>query len=102
MRKAWVLINDVIAGELKELSSKEYHFTYQTDYRGLPISLTMPTHTIHYEFNAFPTFFEGLLPEGIQLEAILRKYKLDKQDYFGQLIQVGNDMIGAITVKEIV
>ena len=51
-----------------------------------------------YRFKAFPSFFEGLLPEGPQLDALLRKAKLDKKDYFGQLLQVGNDLVGSVTV----
>jgi serine/threonine-protein kinase HipA len=35
------------------------------------------------------------------LEALLLKYKLDRKDYFGQLIQVGNDLVGAVTVHEV-
>ncbi|RYW70038.1 toxin HipA, partial [Legionella pneumophila] len=42
-----------------------------------------------------------LLPEGIMLEALLRKYKIDKNDYFGQLIIVGQDVVGAVTIEEI-
>ena len=62
----------------------------------------LPIKNSVYEFQEFPAFFEGLLPEGVQLEALLRKYKLDKDDYFGQLLQVGSDLIGAVTVEEMV
>ncbi len=34
------------------------------DYHGAPVSLTMPLANKIYEFNVFPPFFEGLLPEG--------------------------------------
>ena len=56
---------------------------------------------MNYVFPAFPAFFEGLLPEGMMLESLLRKFKLDHTDYFGQLIQVGHDLVGAVTVEEI-
>lgn len=101
MRKAQVLINQVVAGELVELSSSEYVFSYLENYQGHSVSLTMPITKLCYRFNNFPPFFEGLLPEGIQLEAMLRKYKLDKHDYFCQLLQVGHDLVGAITVVEV-
>ncbi|WP_156812382.1 HipA N-terminal domain-containing protein [Legionella tunisiensis] len=45
------------------------------------------------------SIFEGLLPEGIMLEALLRKYKIDRNDYFGQLILVGRDVVGAVTIE---
>ena len=53
-----------------------------------------------YDFDKFPPLFEGLLPEGIQLEALLRKHKVDKRDMFQQLILVGQDVVGSLTVKE--
>lgn len=54
----------------------------------------MPLINKTYEFESFPSFFEGLLPEGIMLEALLRKYKIDRNDYFAQLIKVGQDLVG--------
>lgn len=98
MKQARVFVNNVFAGVFEKLDEGTYRFKYITEYQGAPISLTMPVKQNIFEFKNFPAFFEGLLPEGNQLEALLRKYKLDKQDYFGQLIQVGNDLVGAITV----
>jgi len=40
------------------------------------------------------------LPEGFQLEALLRRKKLDRNDHFGQLLLVGGDTVGAVTVRE--
>jgi serine/threonine-protein kinase HipA len=101
MEKACVLVNGNKAGTLEKLENGKYKFIYNTDYKGAPISLTMPLINKIYEFDKFPSFFEGLLPEGIMLEALLRKYKLDKNDYFGQLIKVGRDVVGAVTIEEI-
>jgi len=99
MRKAQVLVNDVVAGILEELNSGNFRFSYQPNYSGPPVSLTMPIKNSSYEFDKFPPFFEGLLPEGVMLEALLRKYKLDKNDYFGQLLIVGKDVVGAVTIE---
>lgn len=101
MRQASVLVNSIEAGVLEELKGGKYKFTYRTDYNGAPVSLTMPLVNKSYEFDRFPPFFEGLLPEGIMLEALLRKYKLDRNDYFGQLIKVGQDLVGAVTIEGI-
>lgn len=101
MRKARIYVHKIEAGILEELGKDKYRFTYSDDYHGAPISLTMPVQKMVYEFKQFPPFFEGLLPEGIMLEALLRKYKIDRQDYFTQLITVGNDVIGAVTIEEI-
>ncbi|KTD58721.1 HipA protein [Legionella sainthelensi] len=101
MRKACISVNGIRAGILEELEGKKYQFTYLNDYQGAPVSLTMPLTNKVYNFDVFPPFFEGLLPEGIMLEALLRKYKIDKNDYFGQLILVGQDVVGAVTIEEL-
>lgn len=101
MRKAKVFMQDQLAGTLIEFEkNRRYRFSYLDNYDGLPISLTMPTAQKNYEFIGFPPFFDGLLPEGFQLEALLRKRKIDRDDLFGQLMIVGQDMVGAVTVVE--
>ncbi len=101
MRKAKVYVKEREAGTLTEVvQGKEYLFEYLEDYKGLEVSRTMPVKGKVYRFNYFPPFFDGLLPEGPQLEGLLKLKKIDKHDYFSQLVAVGNDMIGAVTVKE--
>jgi serine/threonine-protein kinase HipA len=97
---AYVYVNGIKAGTLEELEGRQYKFTYIANYQGAPVSLTMPLTNKVYDFDLFPPFFEGLLPEGVMLEALLRKYKIDKNDYFGQLIVVGQDVVGAVTIEE--
>nr|WP_272913373.1 HipA N-terminal domain-containing protein [Criblamydia sequanensis] len=63
------------------------------------ISLEMPTTKQVYEYDKFPPFFEGLLPEGMMLEGLLRHAKLDRDDLIGQLITVGKDLVGNVTVE---
>lgn len=100
MRKAKVFFNNILAGELIEKEKKQkYIFQYEENYQGQPISLTMPTDQKIYVFKKFPPFFEGLLPEGPMLEALLHLAKLDRDDYFGQLVTVGADMVGAVSVE---
>lgn len=101
MRQAKVYMNKTLAGILKEIPNDQYIFTYEKNYDGAPISLTMPIHKNIYEFKGFPPFFEGLLPEGFLLDGLLRKYKLDSSDYFGQLLIVGKDVVGAVSIEEI-
>lgn len=102
MRKVKVFVKGVEAGILTELiRGKEYVFEYFVGYEGLEISQTMPKKIKFYKFDKFPPFFEGLLPEGLQLEGLLKIKKIDKNDYFSQLIEVGDDMVGVVTVKEI-
>jgi serine/threonine-protein kinase HipA len=100
MRRARVFIHDTEAGALLE-EGGQYVFTYRESYQGPPLSLTMPVHIKEYRFSQFPPFFDGLLPEGIMLDALLRQNKIDRKDYFGQLLAVGRDLVGAVTIEEI-
>lgn len=101
MRKATVFINGIKAAELIEHNRKSYELNYEQDYQGHGISLTLPINKKSFAFNQFPTFFEGVLPEGMMLDSLLRTKKIDKDDYFSQLIIVGMDLVGHVTVKEI-
>lgn len=99
MRKVTVLVDRSVAGTLTEVEKgRKYRLEYRKDYAGEPVSLTMPVGQQVWEFDRFPPFFEGLLPEGFQLESLLRQLKIDRDDYFGQLLAVGRDMVGAVTV----
>lgn len=99
--KARVLVNGIPAGILEKINQHQYHFIYDTGYQGPPVSLTMPIKKLHYDFDQFPPFFEGLLPEGVMLESLLRMHKLDRNDYFSQLLKVGQDVVGAVTIEEL-
>ncbi|MCP5053743.1 MAG: toxin HipA [bacterium] len=102
MRKAEVFVQGSRAGILQEFEiGKSYTFAYNEGYAGFPVSLTMPVKQETYDFTSFPPFFEGLLPEGVQLEGLLRINKIDRYDFFSQLVSVGADMVGAVTVREV-
>lgn len=102
MRKAKVYNFGIPAGELIEVErGRKYKFVYFDGYNGSPVSLTMPVKQREYEFDQFPPFFDGLLPEGVQLEALIRQMKIDKNDFFSQLVHVGKDLVGSVTVEEI-
>ena len=101
MRQAEVIVDKQFAGILTEQNNKHYVFEYHDMYQGMPVSLTMPLAQKKFEYTRFPAFFDGLLPEGIMLSALLKLDKLDANDYFGQLMAVGNDLVGNISVREI-
>lgn len=77
-----------------------YRIKYLSDYTGKPISLALPIREEDYEFDSFPPFFDGVLPEGYQLDALLRRTKLDRADFFGQLLEIGADLVGNVTVEK--
>lgn len=98
-RRAEVYQQGKLAGYLEEQVGGSWQFAYLPDYNGLAVSLTMPKRTEPYCFGAFPPLFEGLLPEGLQLEALLRKHKVDRNDFFGQLMIVGEDLVGSLILR---
>jgi serine/threonine-protein kinase HipA len=101
MREALVLVHGRLAARFAELErGRAYRLTYESAYHGPPVSLTLPVMPEPYSFAVFPPFFDGLLPEGDQLEALLRQAKIDRDDAFGQLVTVGRDLVGAVTVEE--
>ena len=101
MRIAKVYMHNKLAGYLTEVEkNKKYKFSYDDNFKGNPISLTMPVEIKEFNFNSFPPFFDGLLPEGIQLDGLLRIKKIDKDDYFSQLMETGADLVGAVSVEE--
>ena len=102
MKSAKVFVHDQEAGALEENErGKIYTFRYHEHYSGPPVSLSMPTAKRDHRFAGFPPFFDGLLPEGHMLEALLKTRKIDRDDFFSQLIAVGADLVGAVSVYEV-
>lgn len=101
MKAANVYNFNQLAGVLRQLDDGEYEFVYDNDYDGPPISLTMPKKVPRHHYQHFPPFFDGLLPEGVMLEALLKQAKIDRHDYFGQLVTVGQDLVGSVTVEAV-
>ncbi len=99
MRKARVFNHGVYAGELLDNGDDSYEFIYDVDYKGPAISLTMPVAKQRFIYNQFPPFFDGLLPEGMLLEALLKNTKIDRNDLFSQIVTVGKDLVGSVTVE---
>ena len=100
MRKANIYMQGMLAAELtEEVAGKNYGLKYVPEYQGPPISLTLPIKSTEYRFEEFPPVLDGLLPEGNQLEGLLRHQKIDEGDYFSQLMAVGKELVGAMTVE---
>ncbi len=100
MKKAKIFVNGTFAGILEEIVlGRDYKFTYDDLYSGSSVSLLMPTNKKIYQFDRFPPFFEGVLPEGLRLEGLLKQAKIDRYDLMTQLITVGGDLVGNVTVE---
>jgi serine/threonine-protein kinase HipA len=101
MRVAVVFFQNTRAGFLVEIEKgTKYRFQYGADYEGPSISAGLPRNSEQFEFDRFPPFFDGLLPEGLMLESLLKGCKLDEDDLFGQLMETGQDLVGAVTLEE--
>ena len=57
-----------------------------------------PPHVDYDRLDTFPPAFDGLLPEGVLLDQLLAKHKLDRWDKWGQLLSVGQDLSGFVSV----
>lgn len=99
-RTGLVRVGKVPAAHLIEIErGRSYKIEYLREYSGRPISLTLPVQERVIVFDCFPPYFDGTLPEGYQLDALLRRTKLDRTDYMGQLLAVGADLVGNVTVE---
>ena len=77
----------------------EYNDNYINDPDASPISAIMPlSQKRFYSDRLFP-FFENLLPEGMLLEMVVAKLKIDRNNKFELLLHVGKDTVGAVTVR---
>ncbi len=99
LRRADIFQSGILAGYLQEEQDGGWFFEYVDGYEEIPISLTLPVRKEPYTFKVFPAVFDGLLPEGEQLEALLKKHKIDRNDCFKQLVTVGQDLVGSLSVR---
>ncbi len=77
-------------------------FEYSDDYRardGRPIARHLPDGLRVQGVTNLPSFFAGLLPEGVMQDAVVRQYQLSKDDLFSQLAICGYDAVGDITTR---
>ena len=92
-----VFVGSILAGALTRQSG-DYTFTYDSDYTGAPVFIGWPLHEPTKSWSSFPPAFDGLLPEGVLLEQLLVKHKLDSSDKWGQLAAVGKDLTGFLSI----
>lgn len=101
MRQGKVLINDIVAGILRE-TSEGYVFNYDEKYivreNAMPVCLAMPLRTETYKSKTLFAFFDGLIPEGWLLNIAERNWKLNRHDRMGLLLACCRDCIGNVSV----
>lgn len=89
-----VYLNDLLVGKLQ--GSDGVTFTYTSDAH--PISLSMPVTEAPYGDAATRNFFTNLFFENTQLDDVVAKHGLDRNDVVGILRYLGKDCPGAISV----
>ena len=92
-------MHDELAGVLEE-NDNEYVFSYDNDYRGKPISLSMPKNVQIHTSKQLHPFFKSLAPEGWLKKRFSEIQQIDERDSLGFLIENGNDLLGAISIKK--
>src|SRR5579883_2495385 len=99
MKRAQVWIDHKLAGYFIEKErGARYEFQYLEGYDGPSLCETMPTTQQIVKFDHFPMFFVSFLPEGKELETLLKKTHLDRDDLFEILMCVGTESSGSITI----
>jgi len=92
-----IFVGETLAGKLLR-EGGHYAFEYETSYEGPPVFLGWDLAKSRREWNTFPAAFDSLLPEGVLFDQLLIKRKLDRGDKWGQLIAVGLDLTGFVSV----
>ena len=103
MRSGKVFYKNELAGTLSQLDNGSFNFRYEDQWlnnRSKPsISLTLPKNKIEFQSSTLFPFFFNFMPEGVNKQLICRKKRIDRDDYFGLLLEVaGGDTIGAVKV----
>ena len=97
MDKLNIFVGNEPAGCLTR-EGQRYVFQYAESYAGPVVFLGWSLKESCWEWDTFPPAFDSLLPEGILLDQLLAKHKLDKSDKWGQLVAVGLDLTGFVSV----
>lgn len=99
--KANIYLREEHAGVLEKLSDNKFQFTYTSAWlasKDYSIGIAFPLTSVPYVEEGFFPFFDNLIPEGWLLSAVVSKFKIDKKNRFGLLLQTGQETIGAIKV----
>ena len=99
LRETAIFQSGTLAGHLQEEQDGGWAIEYVEEYTGNSDFLTLPLRKEPYIFQEFPAVLDGLLPEGEQLEALLKKQKIDRNDCFTQLVTLGQDLVGSLSVS---
>ena len=101
-RSGVVYWGERVAGYVRETESGmefRYDVNWLAETDAPPVSLTMPLRTDPYATEGPHPFFAGLLPEGWLHNIALSKLKLAPNDWFGQMLALCRDCVGAVSIQ---
>ena len=102
MKRAEVYFKDLLAGFLTDFDD-HYEFQYTNDFleKGYPISTNFPFQKEAFISQKLFPFFDGLIVEGGLLNIVEDNWKINKNDRMSLLLLLGEDTIGAVSIKEV-
>lgn len=92
--------SDLPAGYLASNDRQDISFSYDDRYimaGGLPLSLSLPLNEVEFGDVAARAFFDNLLPENDQMQRVMDREGLARDDVVGLLGHLGADCSGAIS-----
>ena len=92
-----VYLNENRIGTLHRHKAGKLEFAYDPDYRGIPLSYSMPLIERIHGHDTITPFLWNLLPDDTRLLATWgRQFQVDSSNCFGLLREIGEDCAGAI------
>ena len=92
---------DAPVGLLADIPGGAVAFAYADDYLGrgdaIALSLSLPLREAPFSDYATRAFFSNLLPENDQLQRVMEREGLDRDDLTGLLFHLGGDCAGAVS-----
>ena len=100
MRQCKILVHNIEAGILQETDDRRYVFTYNEDYIGDPVCISMPVRKEPYLSDYLFPYFFNMLSEGANRKLQSQLLHIDEHDDFGIMLATAQfDTIGAVTIK---
>lgn len=98
LRQVSVFLYGKRIGYLRQ-DEQGFTFEYVEGYYGVPLSLSFPVSQRVFHSEILFPYFASLAPEGWLKRRFSELQKIDENDLFGILIQNGDNLLGAVTLK---
>ena len=93
---------DQVIGAVRETENHGFRFAYDdgwlADQAAPALSLSLPKQSRSFPSAQCAPFFEGLLPEGAERDAVARALGVSPENVFGILAGIGGEVAGAVSL----